>query len=255
MGQSFGTNPETDLLEPYKIHLLDKHVILKERQLVQGWRGLKQIAKGIDDDELDVMGTISEVVKSGLVVQPVFYKKPLNEARLISLIDNKGSMIAFRGMTNALIQSAKKEAAIKNTSYYFRSLPARNPENTDFYIYNAASHTDYTLLLKEVKKNIYHRRNLAILIISDAGAARGQLDVDRVNETIIILQLLKQYCFKIAWLNPVPRDRWGGTSASLIENFVPMFEASKEGLKSAVKILRGKVKATGKLFFKKSPEK
>ena len=43
----------------------------------------------------------------------------------------------------------------------------------------------------------------------------------------------------VAWLNPMPRDRWSGTSARIVAGLVPMFPLEPEGLGHAVDVLRG----------------
>ncbi|WP_199247722.1 hypothetical protein [[Phormidium] sp. ETS-05] len=43
----------------------------------------------------------------------------------------------------------------------------------------------------------------------------------------------------MAWLNPVPQERWGKTTAGQIANLIPMFECDRLGLKNAIKVLRG----------------
>ena len=70
-----------------------------------------------------------------------------------------------------------------------------------------------------------------------------------MNETVQLLQVIKHFSFKIVWLNPVPEDRWIGTSAALIKDFVPMFTANENGLKKAIEILRGKITANTRLFY------
>ncbi|NEO74062.1 MAG: hypothetical protein F6K52_32545 [Moorea sp. SIO3H5] len=42
----------------------------------------------------------------------------------------------------------------------------------------------------------------------------------------------------MAWLNPMPCNRWTGTTAGEIRPLVPMFEFSREGLQNAINVLR-----------------
>ena len=112
VGKSVKKTTEEKLVAPYKIHLLDKHVVLKERQLKQRWRTLKKIVDGNIGNEIDISATIRQVGETGFLLSPVFQKEKNNAANLITLVDNQGSMVAFKGLTNALIQTASKGAKI-----------------------------------------------------------------------------------------------------------------------------------------------
>jgi len=43
----------------------------------------------------------------------------------------------------------------------------------------------------------------------------------------------------IAWLNPMPKERWLGTSADVISYLVPMFEINANGFRGAINFLQG----------------
>jgi uncharacterized protein with von Willebrand factor type A (vWA) domain len=50
---------------------------------------------------------------------------------------------------------------------------------------------------------------------------------------------LRQVTNLMAWLNPMPAERWDGTSADILANIVPMFEMDEDGLSNAIDIVRG----------------
>ena len=79
-----------------------------------------------------------------------------------------------------------------------------------------------------------------MFIFSDAGAARGGYSEERYELTKEFLAQLKQRLRYIAWLNPMPRSRWLGTTAGEIARLVPMFEVSRLGLQDAIGVLRGR---------------
>jgi hypothetical protein len=79
-----------------------------------------------------------------------------------------------------------------------------------------------------------------VLIVSDAGAARGNFNEDRVEYTVKFLKQLEQSVSYYAWLNPMPNDSWQNTTAGDIASFVPMFEMSREGLNATINTLRGR---------------
>jgi uncharacterized protein with von Willebrand factor type A (vWA) domain len=78
-----------------------------------------------------------------------------------------------------------------------------------------------------------------VLIFSDAGAARGGYSENRLELTERFLQQCQQRLCYLVWVNPVPKERWGMTTAGEIAKLIPMFECDRLGLQNAVKVLRG----------------
>lgn len=79
------------------------------------------------------------------------------------------------------------------------------------------------------------------MIFSDAGAARNRYSYDRVEKTRVFLRRLYQSVRYVAWLNPMPVDRWPNTSAAAIARSVPMFDVSRRGMQDAISVLRGRI--------------
>jgi uncharacterized protein with von Willebrand factor type A (vWA) domain len=83
-------------------------------------------------------------------------------------------------------------------------------------------------------------RVAGVLIISDGGAIRGNCNARREEQTRQFLTRARQVTRKIAWLNPLPPQRWTKTTAAAIARQVPMFEFDRSGLERAVTVLRGR---------------
>jgi uncharacterized protein len=81
-----------------------------------------------------------------------------------------------------------------------------------------------------------------LLIVSDAGAARGPGDRERLQETRRFLDRVSGTWQPVAWVNPMPRRRWKGTSADRIARIpgLAMTELTEDGLVQAIDILRGR---------------
>jgi len=80
----------------------------------------------------------------------------------------------------------------------------------------------------------------AVLVISDAGAARRQFDITRLLDSVALIKALRAGSAGVAWLNPVPRDWWSRTTAGQMARYVPMFALNRPGLYQAVDVLRGR---------------
>ena len=79
-----------------------------------------------------------------------------------------------------------------------------------------------------------------ILIISDGGAARSKFEEERVKQTQQWINQLQESVRYVAWLNPMPSDSWHHTTAAEIAQMLPMFEMNREGMNTAISVLRGK---------------
>src|SRR5207245_10873450 len=79
-----------------------------------------------------------------------------------------------------------------------------------------------------------------VLVFCDAGAARGGFNLERIDLTEKFLKRFKQSFRYIAWLNPMPRSRWPGTTAGEVMQLIPMFDLSRRGLDDAISVLRGR---------------
>jgi uncharacterized protein with von Willebrand factor type A (vWA) domain len=87
------------------------------------------------------------------------------------------------------------------------------------------------------------RRNAgsALLIISDGGAARGHFSPERVRQTLRFLDRAAEHFRPIVWINPMPRQRWTGTSAAALarQSRAVTLPLNKDSLIRAVDLLRG----------------
>src|SRR4029077_1641016 len=79
----------------------------------------------------------------------------------------------------------------------------------------------------------------AVLVISDAGAARRQFDMTRLLDSVALIKALRAHSAGVPWLNPVPKDWWSRTTAGQMARYVPMFALNRPGLYQAVDVLRG----------------
>lgn len=211
-------------------HHLTPRLPIDKRDMASIWRHLRRSQREGPLDELDVQATTDLLSRTGFLLKPVLRPRRRNQAKLVLLIDQGGSMEPFSLFTEALIDSILRSGSLKHTSIlYFHDSP-------ESYLY-----TYPTLLgsrpLEEVLAE--HCHGNSVLIVSDAGAARGHYDSIRTNTTKEFIEKLSQYTYLHAWLNPVPKVRWRGTTAWNIAQLLPMLQLDWEGLNDVVNILRG----------------
>jgi uncharacterized protein with von Willebrand factor type A (vWA) domain len=203
---------------------------ISRRAMVYAWRQLRRPSPDGPEDVLDVDATIVRASRLGFYLAPVYRRREHNHAHLVLMLDQGGSMTPFHRFTRDLVETARHESTLRQVDVlYFHNVPTASlfldPHLTDPVSWSrlAAQSTADT----------------GVLLVSDAGAARGYRRPDRVRASGDFLARLSRQTSLVAWLNPMPRDRWSGTSARIIAGLVPMFPMDPEGLGHAVDVLRG----------------
>ncbi len=211
---------------------LQAYYPISRRSMVYNWRYLRRpIADGLQD-VLDIAATLQQVTRQGFYLSPVYKRRSRNDARLLLLVDQNGSMTPFHHFTRDLVETAKAEGALEPDhvrAFYFQNVPVGSVYQ-DPYLTEPVG-------LKAVLDSC--DAGTSVLLVSDAGAARGYRAKDRTRGTIRFLLQLKRYTTLIAWLNPMPKHRWVGNSAEIIANAVPMFQMDNDGLSNAIDVVRG----------------
>jgi uncharacterized protein len=209
----------------------DEYFPVTRRQMKQSWRYLRRMAREGPPVELDVEITIDEFARKGMLLEPRLVPLRINCAELLLLIDHGGSMVPFHVLSHRLVETALRGGRLGRVDiYYFHNCPVE-------YLYCDPDQQEYERI-DDILKRLSERTG--ILILSDAGAARGGLSQERVDVTEHLLQQFEQRLRYIAWLNPMPRSRWPGTSAGKIMRSIPMFDLSRRGFDDAISVLRGR---------------
>ncbi|TBR60763.1 hypothetical protein B4U84_07945 [Westiellopsis prolifica IICB1] len=209
----------------------DQYLPVTGRQIKQSWRILRRPIRKGKLEELDVAATVEKISQQGIVIEPIFKPRYVNCSELVLLVDQGGSMTPFHHLSRQLIEKAQQGGNITRTRvYYFHNYPEK-------YIYTDPTRLK-AQLLNEVLQSIDQKA--AVLIVSDAGAARGNYNAERVKESQNFIKQLQQFVRYFAWLNPMPNESWQYTTAGEIALLVPMFEMSRQGLNAAINTLRGR---------------
>ncbi|MEK7254752.1 MAG: hypothetical protein AAB316_08410, partial [Bacteroidota bacterium] len=227
--------------------LTEDYMPVSYREMAQCWRYLRKKEEFRPGRQMDVEATVKQVAREGILLHPVFFQEAINsEDLLLILADRRGSMTPFHRLTDRLVEAARKEGGHRKAQvYYFYNCPAG-------HVYKHPNLID-PVPLSEVYHSIHPDRTNA-LVISDAGAARNNWNEKRLEKTLEFLNgspagngmdSLHKRAHFVAWLNPMPRHRWAGTTAEGIvrEGSTPMFpllEMGKAGLLQAVHALRGR---------------
>ncbi|NJP12494.1 MAG: VWA containing CoxE family protein, partial [Leptolyngbyaceae cyanobacterium RU_5_1] len=203
------------------------------RTMTYTWRYLRRPIADGPATLLDVEATVEQAARQGFYLAPAYRRREVNHAHLLLLIDQEGSMIPFHRFTRDLVETAqdRQSSTIQQTDvYYFHNVPVET-------VYHDA-HLTRPIALERVLAAC--DRDTSVLIVSDAGAARGYRRMERVRATTEFLVQLKQRTPLISWLNPMPVERWESTSAEIIAYLVRMYPMDTVGLRQAIDFARGR---------------
>lgn len=223
--------PQPQTTSPGGSFDLEGRTPLSGRRMKRVWSYYRRMQRVGPRTELDVQATIEQIYRDAVLVAPALVPRRRNLARLVILQDEGGSMVPFRRIAGALTDSARHGGLGTVSILYFHDVPAA-------HLFHDPRLTDPIPLEKAIKP--FARAGL--LIVSDAGAARGGFDEDRIEASARLWRHLAGLAAGIAWLNPTPPERWVGTTAGEIRRRCAglMFPIDREGVASAIRSLRGR---------------
>jgi uncharacterized protein with von Willebrand factor type A (vWA) domain len=234
---------------------------LSYREIVQATRRLRRPTRWGPPTELDLAATIARRSQAG-VATPVVLRPPRrNTVRLLLLIDRQGSMAPFHRFCQEICTAMQEAGRLAQVAtYYFHDTPATGADESPlmhlhdqlFPVLDAVLpqikplsagyvYTDPDLLALQPVTTMLEEdaRGAAVLILSDAGAARGRYDARRLLDTLAFCKALRGVALHYVWLNPLPRRYWLNNTAGQLARHIPMFALDRLGLYQAVSILRG----------------
>jgi uncharacterized protein with von Willebrand factor type A (vWA) domain len=217
-------------MDAHESFVLSDQPPVSRRSLIVSLRRFRRPLRSGPKVELDLHATIEAKGRRGLLTEPVLVPARRNQARLVVLIDASSSMIPWRAMRDVLIESLDHGQLAATDVYFFEDSPANR-------IYADAA----LLCPVELNHALRAHPDSALLIFSDAGAARGHRDTDRVVRIRRFLNSVSAQWAPCAWLNPMPQRRWRGSAARDIARLpnVCMRELSDDGVVQAIDHLRG----------------
>lgn len=202
---------------------------VSRQQMQQNWLTLHFPQFASTPTEIDIEATLRDVEKKGIFFDLVMVPTQKPSLELLLLIDRQGSMVPFHGLARQLVETAVQGGHLgKIDCYYFENYPDRefyrDPECWE------GKQMGWVL-------SRLHPERTAVLIFSDAGAARGKFSLERLDATEEFLWQLKPRCRNIVWVNPLPKRRWQKTTAQYIAkltHLVTMFECDRVGWEKAI---------------------
>ncbi|MBI4671507.1 MAG: CoxE, partial [Chloroflexi bacterium] len=153
------------------------------REMKQNWRYLRRMVREGPATELDVELTVKKIGRDGVLLEPVLLPERINRTELLLLIDQGGSMVPFHALARRLVETAVGGGRLGRAGvYYFHNVPLRH-----LYLNSTLSEA------RAVQQVIHplRRERTVVMFFSDAGAARGGLNPERIEQTKNFLHALE----------------------------------------------------------------
>jgi uncharacterized protein with von Willebrand factor type A (vWA) domain len=219
---------------PDEAFVLTPQPPVTQRSLTIVWRRFQKRMREGPAIELDLAGSIAKQCRVGRLLAPVMRPSRRNQARLVVLIDASPSMAAWNMLAPVWEQSLAQGQLRSAAVYYF--------SNASWdVVYRNSRFRDPI----ELDDALRVHTNSALLIFSDAGAARGYRNRHRTVQTKTFLSRTALHWSPVVWINPMPEARWRSTTAASLAGLpkLQMLALSDTSMIRAIDLLRG-VRAT-----------
>jgi hypothetical protein len=199
------------------------------RSCVIAWRRYRRALRSGPRVELDVEQTIAAKAAKGFLPAPVLVARRSNQARVVLLVDSGPSMASWAYSTAMLVESLRESRLGVSAVFYFHETPDR--------LFERPGLTRPLTLRAAVDRF----PETPVVLAGDGGSARGGFDQRLIRATRESLRQFGLSWRPVAWLNPMPKGRWRGTSAAAIARLpgVSMLPFTADGLIQAIDLLRG----------------
>jgi hypothetical protein len=190
----------------WKLTLMSLPISVQKVQ--KSWQMLRQVSSMRIENEIDAERTLEDISRHGFLRDIVLRSSWQQRSELVVLVDDGDGMIPYLPALKPLFQSISGGWVSPARIYRFTGYPLR-------FLYDWERSTQAEAV--DIILSRLHRTRTMVLVVSDAGAAIGTQNEDRIKGTIAFLERWQACVHQILWVNPVPEVRWEGTSAAEIQ--------------------------------------
>ena len=213
-------------------------VTIDVRQFKVALRALRHLARE-GREELAIDPTIDETCRQGGEIELVFEKERKNSIRLVLAMDAGGSMDPHARLVDRLFSAASEIGHWKSLDHYFFH---NAPYNR---LYTSIQRLDSILTAEVLRKQ---PRDAKVVFVGDACMAPWELTAvggalslwdQNSRNGLEWIQAFAEHFEDIVWLNPEPERFWRHETIRAIGREIDMFPLTIDGLRAAIKRLRG----------------
>ncbi len=210
---------------------------LDTRQIRVALRGLRQLTRIGEEDQLNLGETIQATADNAGELEFIWERSRKNAVKVLLLMDVGGSMEPYAQLCSQLFSAAHSSNHFKDFQYYYFHNCIYDNLYKDIERYETVS-TDHLLGILE--------QDYKVLLVGDARMASyelterwGAIDYYERNEIpgIVRLQRIYEHFTHAVWLNPEEPRYWIHPTVRAVGKIFPMFPLTLDGLGEAVKKL------------------
>ena len=207
--------------------IISEYYPIPQRELVSKTRKIVKAKMESAMEELDSYGTLKSIYEKGFFLKPVFKLSEIKN-HLTILTDISESMVAFESRAEGFFEKVARVQKVNRFyhKFYFNNLIEDGRIFLDKNYLNSIKLTKILSPLRTSKDTL--------IIISDAGAARGSVNPYRIDKTLDFLKKCQRITQNVIWLNPMPKMRWKGSTASIIASKVDMYSFRSQEISKAL---------------------
>jgi uncharacterized protein len=187
-------------------HFTAQDLPLQLTQVHYRWRSLRSAERSGAATEVDIAATVAQILRQGVMATVCLRPVMQHRAELLLLVDDNAAMVPFRLAIAPLSQAVQEGWIAPAQIYRFTGYP-------DQYLY-AAQGGRPTAIATVLSR--LHPNRTVLMVVSEAGAALGIVNGARIVGTQRFIERALPCVRQLIWLNPLPSERWVGTSAQAI---------------------------------------
>ena len=220
----------SEVTPPAGIFQMTQRLPISKRSVAGIWKHFREMKQDGPLIDFDVEGTISQICEHGFLLYPVMKARRKNQSSLVLLMDRSPAMYPFQLILDTLIDGIESGGYSGQFHlFYFDELPHG--------LLSPLPNLSQSMQTNEVIKGF--SEDTAFLIVGHADSGTRIYRKALIKNVQQLTSSLSLFTNRVAWLNPMPRSYWKGTSASDIAQELPMFSLDREGLIDCVSVLRG----------------
>ncbi len=212
-------------------------VALDVRQIKIALKGLRQLTRTGPEDELNLDETIRKTARNYGELELIWQRARKNTVKLLLLMDAGGSMDPHAQLCSQLFSAAHSANHFKDFQYaYFHNCVYHNVYR-DMARQDAVSVEDILHTLEpDYKLVMVGDARMGPYELTDRYGAVGYYDSGDTPGLVWLKRLAGHFSHSV-WLNPEESRYWMHPTVRMIEQVLPMFPLTIEGLSLAVKKL------------------
>jgi len=218
------------------LRLIRQHDPISPLEARRLWQRLDIEEEILTKFQLDLPRTVRRIARQGYFDAPVLKPRRFRSLNLILLMDRGGSMVPTHDFCDRWRRTLEQSIRFRRirTAYFHDTV-----RDNVFLDTQRNRPVPLHRLLRP-----FPPRQTAVLIVTDAGAARRNWDTDRIFQCENLSIRLRRSHFIQLWLNPFRQAYWEDNIAGEIARLVPrMLPMDADGTRAAIRYLNEQLKS------------